>query len=259
MFVLLTNDDGLDSPVLPVMKTAFDTVATTTVFAPDHNWSASGHPKTMHTTLRADAVDWGDGSIVYKSNGAPPDCVALALLGVLEQKPDLIVSGINLGANLGYDIFYSGTVAAAVEGVIAGVPAIACSRVAPFDSDDFRHQAAFMARLAERIHAEGLPADILLNVNFPAADWADVRGVYLTRLGRRVYQDELVRRQDPQGRDYYWIGGQPPSGIPEHGTDIWAVENNLISITPLSLDLTAHRLQEELKRWQLDSLWTPPV
>lgn len=256
MRILLTNDDGIDSPALRALKSALDRVAETMIFAPDHNWSASGHPKTMHKTLRADAVEWPDGSTVYKSSGAPPDCVALALLGVLEQPPDLIVSGINLGANLGYDVFYSGTVAAAVEAVINGVPAIAFSRVAPFASEDFSHQAAFAAKLAAQVLKRGLPADTLLNVNFPAADWSDLQGVYVTRLGRRVYQDELIRRQDPRGRDYYWIGGQPPSGIPDHGTDIWAVENKLISITPLALDLTAHRMREELKRWHLAELWS---
>ena len=257
MRILLTNDDGIESPVLPVLKAALDSVAETIVFAPDHNWSASGHPKTMHKMLRADPIDWPDGSRAYKSSGAPPDCVALALLGVLEQPPELIVSGINLGANLGYDIFYSGTVAAAVEAVINGVQAIACSRVAPFASEDFSHQAQFVARLAAQVLERGLPADTLLNVNFPTCDWPDVRGLHITRLGRRVYQDELIRRQDPRGRDYYWIGGHPPTGIPDHGTDIWAVENNLISITPISLNVTAHRMIEDLKRWQLEEWWSP--
>jgi len=255
MFILLTNDDGIDSPVLPVLKTALDRVAETMVFTTSRNWSASGHPKTMHKTLRADRVEWPDGSVAYKSDGAPPDCVALALLGVLDKRPDLIVSGINLGANLGYDVFYSGTVAAAVEGVIDGVPAIAFSRVYPFGDEDFSQQAKFAARLAGLVLQHGLPADTFLNVNFPAAAWKQVRGVQITRLGRRVYRDELIRRQDPRGRDYYWIGGQPPSGVPDHGTDIWAVENNLISITPLGLDLTAHHMIEELRRWQVEALW----
>jgi 5'-nucleotidase len=208
----------------------------------------------MHKMLRADPIVWPDGSTAYKSSGAPPDCVALALLGVLEQPPSLIVSGINLGANLGYDIFYSGTVAAAVEGVINGLPAIAFSRLYPFASQNFTCHAAFAARLAAQVLERGLPADTLLNVNFPAADWTDVQGVYITRLGRRVYKDDLICRQDPRGRDYYWIGGHPPTGIPDHGTDIWAVENNLISITPFSLDLTAHGMREELKRWHLEDL-----
>ncbi|MFQ5576899.1 MAG: 5'/3'-nucleotidase SurE [Anaerolineae bacterium] len=257
MLILLTNDDGIESPVLPVLKTALDAVAETLVFAPDHNWSASGHPKTMHKMLRADPIEWPDGSVAYKSSGAPPDCVALALLGVIDRAPDLIVSGINLGANLGYDLFYSGTVAAAVEGVVSGLPAIAFSRVIPFadPDDDSAPQARFAARLARLVLKRGLPADTLLNVNFPAARWEAVQGVSVTRLGRRVYQDELVRRRDPRGRDYYWIGGRPPTGVPDYGTDVWAVENNRISVTPISLNITAHRMIEDLKRWRIEELW----
>ena len=146
--ILLTNDDGIDSPVLPVLKNALNDVTETVIFAPDKNWSASGHPKTMHKMLRADSVEWEDGSTAYKSSGAPPDCVALAMLGVLAQKPKLVVSGINLGANMGYDLFYSGTVAAAVEGVIHGLPAIAFSRVHPVADGNYRGQAAFAARLS---------------------------------------------------------------------------------------------------------------
>ena len=166
----------------------------------------------------------------------------------------MIVSGINLGANLGYDVFYSGTVAAAVEAVINDVPAIAFSRVFPFASEDFTKQAQFAAKLAGLVLDHGLPANTLLNVNFPSADWDDIQGVHVTRLGRRVYQDELIRRKDPRRRDYFWIGGHPPSGIPDHSTDIWAVENNLISVTPFSLDITAHHLIEDIKRWHIEDL-----
>ena len=252
--ILLTNDDGIDSPVMLVLKKALNTVAETVIFAPDHNWSASGHPKTLHKMLRADAIEWEDGSTAYKSSGAPPDCVALAMLGVLEKRPSLVVSGINLGANMGYDLFYSGTVAAAVEAVIDGLPAIAFSRVHPVASSDYSGQAAFAARLASLVLKKGLPAGTFLNVNFPACDWVDVAGTAITRLGQRVYLDELVHRKDPRGRDYFWIGGQPPTGVPEHGTDFWATENSLISITPISLDITAHRMIDELKRWQIETL-----
>jgi len=253
--ILLTNDDGIDSPVLPVLKNELNNVTETIIFAPDRNWSASGHPKTMHKMLRADTIEWEDGSIAYKSSGAPPDCVALAMLGVLERRPSLIVSGINLGANMGYDLFYSGTVAAAVEGVINGLPAIAFSRVHPVMDEDYAGQSAFAAHLSALVLKKSLPAGTFLNVNFPACAWRDIQGVTITRLGRRVYLDELVRRKDPRGRDYFWIGGNPPSGVPEHGTDIWATENNLIAITPVSLDITAHRMIDELKRWDINALF----
>jgi len=250
MYVLITNDDGIDAPALMALKKAIDLVADSIIFAPDHNWSASGHPKTMHKPLRAAPITLSDGSQGYTSSGAPPDCVALALMGVLDRKPDLVVSGINLGPNLGYDVFYSGTVAAAVEGVISGIPAIALSHDA-LDKPDYEGPARFAAYLVEQVAKRGMPADMFLNVNFPAVPWSEVQDISITRLGRRVYRDELVVREDPRGRPYYWIGGEPPSGVPDKGTDIGAVMNGVISITPLHLDLTAHFFREDLRRWEL--------
>jgi 5'-nucleotidase len=250
MYVLVTNDDGIDAPALMPFKQALDQVAETIVFAPDHNWSASGHPKTMHKPLRVDPVTLPDGSQGFSSSGAPSDCVALAFLGIIERKLDLIVSGINRGANLGYDIFYSGTVAAAVEGVINGIPAIAFS-FDSFESVDYSGPASFAARLVQYVERRGLPADMFLNVNFPAIAWDEAKGVAVTRLGRRVYRDELVSRTDPRGRPYYWIGGKPPGGVPDSGTDIWAVANGYVSITPVTLDMTAYHFREDMRRWNL--------
>jgi len=250
MYVLVTNDDGIDAPALLSLKQALDQVAETIVFAPDHNWSAAGHPKTMHKPLRADPVTLPDGSQGLCSSGAPSDCVALAVLGVIERKPDLIVSGINLGPNLGYDIFYSGTVAAAVEGVINGMPAIAFS-FDSFEPVDYTGPASFAARLVQYVTQHALPADMFLNVNFPGIPWEEVKGVTITRLGRRVYWDELVRRADPRGRSYFWIGGKPPGGVPDRGTDIWAIANGYVSITPVHLDMTAYHFREDLRRWNI--------
>jgi len=250
MYVLITNDDGIDSPALLPLKQAIDRVAETVVFAPDHNWSASGHPKTMHKPLRADQITLPDGSLGFSCSGAPPDCVALAWLGVTEHKPDLVVSGINLGSNLGYDIFYSGTVAAAVEGVVNGMAGIAFSLAAP-GVPDYREIAGFAARLVQHVEKHGLPADMFLNVNFPALPWNEVKGVTITRLGRRVYRDELVSRLDPRGRSYYWIGGEPPGGVADCGTDIGAVADGYVSITPVYLDMTAHHFHQELKKWDI--------
>jgi len=250
MYVLVTNDDGIDAPPLLPLKQALERVAETIVVAPDHNWSASGHPKTMHKPLRADPVILADSSQGISCSGAPPDCVALALLGVIERKPDLIVSGINMSANLGYDILYSGTVAAAVEGVVNGIPAIAFS-IDSSESVDYTGPAGFAARLVQHVERHSLPADMFLNVNFPAIPWNEVKGVSITRLGRRVYRDELVSRTDPRGRPYYWIGGNPPSGVPDTGTDIWAVANGYVSITPVHLDMTAYHFREDLRRWNI--------
>ena len=274
MLILITNDDGIEAPSLLPLKYALDRIADTLVFAPDHNWSASGHPKTMHKPLRADPITFPDGSAGFVSSAPPPDCVALACLGVAEHKPDMVVSGINHGANLGFDVFYSGTVAAAVEGTIEGLPAIAISRDRNDDDDDetavargysdaaslpateidYEPIAAFCARLTQKVIEHKLPANTLLNVNLPNVPWSHIKGVELTRLGLRVYRDELVRRKDPRGRPYYWIGGLPPKGLAEHGTDIWALENNLISVTPINLDMTSYRMLEELKRWQLEDI-----
>jgi 5'-nucleotidase len=250
VYVLVTNDDGIDASALLPFKQALDQVAETVVFAPDHNWSASGHPKTMHKPLRVDPVTLPDGSQAFSSTGAPSDCVALAFLGIIQRKLDLIVSGINRGANLGYDIFYSGTVAAAVEGVINGIPAIAFS-FDSFEPVDYSGPAAFAARLVQYLGRHSLPADMFLNVNFPAIAWDDLKGVAITRLGRRVYRDELVSRTDPRGRPYYWIGGKPPGGVPDSGTDIWAVANGYVSITPVTLDMTAYHFREDMRRWNL--------
>jgi 5'-nucleotidase len=250
MYVLITNDDGIDSPALMALKQSIDRVAETIVFAPDHNWSASGHPKTMHKPLRADPITLPDGSLGYTSSGAPPDCVTLAWLGLIEREVDLVVSGINMGANLGYDIFYSGTVAAAVEGVINGMPAMALSTDS-FEPVDFSEMAEFAAHLVQQVERHGLPADMFLNVNFPNRPWQDVQGVAVTRLGRRVYRDELVVRSDPRGRPYYWIGGEPPVGVPDRGTDIGAMGEGYVSVTPVHLDMTAYHYREDLRRWDL--------
>ena len=278
MLILITNDDGIDAPALLPLKQALDSVADTLVFAPDHNWSASGHPKTMHKPLRADPITLPDGSPAFVSTAPPPDCVALATLGISKQRPDMIVSGINHGANLGYDVFYSGTIAAAVEAVIEGIPALAISRERNDDDDldpatsrgfsdkpmlseaeiDYDPIVSFCARLVKKVIECGLPANTLLNVNLPNVPWSEVKGVHLTRLGMRVYRDALVTRQDPRGRPYYWIGGLPPKGVADHGTDIWALENRLVSITPINLDMTSHRMIEDLKRWHLEDLLSNP-
>jgi 5'-nucleotidase len=250
MYILVTNDDGIESPALMPLKQALDQVAETVVFAPDRNWSAAGHPKTMHKPLRADLRTLPDGSQGFCSSGAPSDCVALAHLGVVERKLDLVVSGINMGANLGYDVFYSGTVAAAVEGVVNGIPAIAVS-INSFEPTDYSGPAGFAARLVQYVARHGLPADLFLNVNFPAVPWDKVKGVTITRLGRRVYRDELVSRLDPRERSYYWIGGEPLGGVPDIGTDIWAVANGYVSVTPVYLDMTAYHFREDLRRWDI--------
>jgi 5'-nucleotidase len=161
-----------------------------------------------------------------------------------------VVSGINKGANLGGDITYSGTVAAAMESVVNEVPGIAVS-LASYREWDFEPAARFAARLAAKVLSEGLAPDVLLNVNVPSVGQGEIRGVAVTRLGKRIYRDRLIERQDPFGRSYYWIGGDEPSGQAEEGTDIWAIASSLISVTPIHMDLTNYRLIERLKGWNL--------
>ena len=255
--ILLTNDDGIEAPGLRALLQALRPLGEVMVFAPDHNWSAAGHTKTMHKPLRIDRYsldcpptdDEGDVVEAYVTTGAPSDCVALALLGILPQKPDLVISGINQGANLGHDLTYSGTVAAAMEAVIFGLPAVAVS-LDSYSSHDFAIAAQVTAQVVGQVQERGLPAGTFLNVNVPNRAPQEIAGVAITRLGQRVYRDILVERHDPRGRPYYWIGGEPPSGHLDDGTDIWAVANGYVSITPIHLDMTAHDLIPVLQDWQ---------
>jgi len=252
--ILVSNDDGINSPGLFHLKQALDTVGEVTVMAPDREWTASGHAKTMHKPLRISEVKLPDGSPAYVSNGAPSDCITLAVLGILPQLPDLVVSGINLGANVGHDITYSGTVAAAIQGTISGIPSLAAS-LDTYEDGDFRYAARFVASLAQQVLVHGLPPNILLNANVPSVPPGDIAGVEITKLGRRLYRDELIRRQDPRGQDYYWIGGERPSGFDDdEGTDIWALARKRISITAIHLDMTDYQFIEELRGWKI----TPP-
>ena len=251
MRILVTTDDCIDAPGLRTLVVALREAGEVVVVAPDHNWSAAGLTKTMHKPLRLSKARLPDGSIAYITNGAPSDCVALALLGILPQPPDLVVSGINLGANMANDILYSGTVAAAMEGVISGIPSLAVSLDTLGEEADFTYVAQFTARLVCQMGEKGLPPGVLLNVNVPYLPPSGIVGVEITRLGRRLYKDALVERRDPRGRSYYWIGGERPGGVVEEGTDIWALANKRISITPLQLDMTDHSLIAEIKKWEI--------
>jgi 5'-nucleotidase len=250
--ILITNDDGCQAPALPVLARALAPLGKVTVFAPDHNWSAAGHTKTMHKPLRISESSLPDGTPMYITSGTPSDCVGLALLGVVPGQPDLIISGINQGSNLGHDITYSGTVAAAMEGAVYGIAAIAASQEDDGDAlGDLDFAAGVIAALARQVFAHDLPPNTFLNVNFPSLPPANVRGIQVTRLGRRVYRDVLIRRLDPKGRPYYWIGGDPPGGEPDAGTDIGALAQGYVSITPLNLDMTDPGLLARLADWDL--------
>ncbi len=246
----------MDAPGLFALKQALQTLGDVLVVAPDHNWSASGHTKTMHKPLRVEKRTLRDGSLAYATDGAPTDCVALVMLGLFSEKPALVVSGINPGANIAHDLTYSGTVAAAMEGAINNVPALAVSINAQNRwNSDFTPAAEYAVRIARRILANGnLPPDTFLNVNVPDIPIEQIRGVRITRLGKRIYRDELIERQDPTGRNYYWIGGEPPIGVTnEEGTDVWAIAHRFVSITPVHMDMTSHGMISHLKTWEEDA------
>ncbi|HJX40033.1 MAG TPA: 5'/3'-nucleotidase SurE [Anaerolineales bacterium] len=252
MHILVTNDDGIQAAGLHALAQALRPLGDVTVLAPDRNWSASGHVKTMHRPLRVREVELPDGTPALSSDGAPSDCVALAVLGVLDRPIDMVVSGINPNANLGHDVTYSGTVTAAMEAAIQGLPGIAVSLDTPeghSGARDYTPAAEVAASVARKVMQDGLPRGLVLNVNVPYGPRQGMRGVAITRQGLRVYRDELVRRLDPRGRPYYWIGGESPSGLSEPDTDFWALRENYISITPLQLDLTATDQLPLLRAW----------
>lgn len=249
-YILLTNDDGIAAPGLLALAAALRDFAELAIIAPEHNWSASGHSKTMHKPLRVRPARLADGAHALMASGSPSDCVALALLGVLERTPDLVISGINQGANLGHDLTYSGTVSAAMEAVIAGVPGLAVS-LDSYTDTRFEVAADYAAQLARAMLSTEHGRPLLLNVNVPALPREQIRGAMITRLGQRIYRDELVKRADPRGQVYYWIGGDPPHGVPEPGTDIGALSEGYVSVTPVALDLTDWDGIEALKGWDL--------
>lgn len=253
MHILVTNDDGVSAPGLLILAQELRSIGKVTVLAPDRNWSASGHVKTLDRPLRVREVTLLDGSPALSSDGAPSDCVALALLGLLPDKVDLVVSGINPTANLGHDVTYSGTVTAAMEAAIWGVPGIAISLDTPDETPqplDFRPAAGIARKVAAMVIEHGLPKDTLININVPYLPEGALKGLRITRQGLRVYRDSLVPRQDPRGRPYYWIGGDAPTGVPEDGTDFGALADQAVSITPLHLDLTDYRTLDLMRTWK---------
>jgi 5'-nucleotidase len=252
MHILVTNDDGVQAPGLLALAQEMRKLSKVTVFAPDKNWSASGHVKTMTRPLRVHETTLADGSPAFTSDGAPSDCVALPLLGLVEEKINLVVSGINPNPNIGHDVTYSGTVTAAMEAAIAGLPGIAVSLASPNYSDalDYKTAAIVGRRVAEQVIKNGFPEDVLLNVNVPYLKEDELKGYAITRQGLRVYRDALDERIDPRGKPYYWIGGEAPTGVDEPGTDFGALRAGYVSITPLQLDLTAREAMETLKSWR---------
>lgn len=246
-YILVTNDDGVRAPGIQALASAMKTFGEVHAVAPSINQSASGHKKTLHQDILVSRTTLDDGTPALSVGGSPADSIALAALGGYKWPPRLVVSGVNRGANMGQDVTYSGTVTAALEAVIHGVPAIAFS-LDNHEADtveDYAQATQIAQAVVRRALQNSLPPFTILNVNVPAGD---VKGIRLTRQGVRVYLDELE-----QDGDIYRIAGEPPTGKhDEAGTDLWAVHNGYASITPIHLDLTAHQFMADLAAWDFE-------
>lgn len=243
MLILVTNDDGVRSPGLIALAAAMNEIGRAVVVAPDRNRSAVGHALTLDHPLRAEEIK----PDVFAVDGTPTDCVNLGVHGLIREQPDLVVSGINRGSNLGEDITYSGTVCAALEASLMGLPAFAVSLDASvFKQEDLDAAASYAAVLAQKILQTGLPGETFLNVNIPSGPCS---GVELTRQGKRRYGDEVICNRDPRGRSYYWIGGSELGFEDIPGSDCNAVAAGKISVTPLKSNMTHETSYQELSRW----------
>jgi len=246
--ILVTNDDGIHAEGIQVLADSLNAIGTVWIVAPQHEQSAVGHSLTLHRPLRVHEV----GAKRFSVDGTPTDCVCLTVNALMERKPDLLVSGINTGGNMGDDITYSGTVSAAWEGTLLGIPSFAVSTL----SDDkgifhFKPAADFASKLARVVLRNGLPANTLLNVNVPNTNGSPITQYRITRQGRRIFGDPIVEKIDPRGKKYYWIGG-PFLGFEDiPNSDLLAVHQDFISITPILLDLTNHASIENLLQWDI--------
>jgi len=252
--ILVTNDDGVYSEGIAVLSNALRHIGNVYIVAPEREQSAVGHALTLHRPLKSEKVN----KRVYSINGTPTDCVILGVNRLLPRKPNIIVSGINNGGNMGDDITYSGTVAAAIEGTFLGIPSIAVSLVVePLNSESRRRKPSglreavrFIKRLTSIVLKDGLPPDTLLNVNVP--DIPKSKGIKLTRQGKRVYDNSIQEMLDPRGRKHYWIGGGTPLWHTGEDTDFEAIRKGFISVTPIHLDLTNYRALEYMRnKWKI--------
>jgi 5'-nucleotidase len=244
-YILLTNDDGITAPGIQILRDTVARVWDCVSVAPDSEQSAQSHALTLTRPLRVKEI--GEG--VMSVDGTPTDCVMLALRGLLERRPDLVISGINSGANLGDDVIYSGTVAGAAEATILGVPAISVSIVEP-DKTDITWAAEIALKVAGAVLEKSLPEGVFLNVNIPP-EWTGKR-FEITCLGTRSYRDVITRKLDPRGRPYYWIGGQMEAWKGTGKSDFAAIDRGNISVTPLHLDMTATHVIAEMESWSFE-------
>lgn len=250
MRILLSNDDGIHAPGLKALRRALSQVGEVLVVAPDRERSGTGHGITVHKPLRPQKVEYSDGTFGWAVNGTPADCVKLAVEALMSDTPDIVISGINLGANLGTDVLYSGTVSAAIEGIINGIPSVAVS-LATYDNMDFKYAAAFVANMISLfVNIPKKEECNLVNINVPPGK---PKGIKVTRLGNRRYVNIFHKRTDPRGNLYYWMAGEPKDSVPKNAStdadvDVEAIKNNYISITPLHFDLTDFKTLKNMEK-----------
>lgn len=244
MHILLSNDDGYEAQGIRCLAGSLSEFARVTVVAPDRNRSGASNSLTLDNPIRA--ITMSDG--VIRVDGTPTDCVHLAITGLLDKEPDIVIAGINDGANLGDDVLYSGTVAAAMEGRFLGLPAIAVSLVGP-DPVHFETAAIVVRHLLKRLTNHPLSFDTILNINVPDVPHDQLVGYQTTRLGHRHKSEPVIKASDPRGRDIYWVGPPGEEQDAGEGTDFYAIRNGYVSVTPLHVDLTRHAVLDELRAW----------
>jgi len=245
MHFLISNDDGIDAEGIQVLSHTMAGLGQVTIVAPDQNRSGASNSLTLDSPVRIREI----AERTYRVSGTPSDCVHIALTGLLEKDPDIVISGINSGANLGDDVIYSGTVAAAMEGRFLGLPAIAVSLVFDDRPEHYETAARAVAMLVDRLRSDPLPADTILNMNVPDRPWTEIEGLEVTRLGHRHRAEPVTKMVDPRGRPMYWIGPAGPGQDAGPGTDFDAVRRGYISITPLHVDLTRYQALDQVAGW----------
>jgi len=246
--ILVTNDDGISAPGIRALISVMKEIGTVVVVAPDSPQSAMGHAITINSTLFINKINIdSDVEQEYSCSGTPVDCVKLAVNEILKQKPDLCVSGINHGSNSSINVIYSGTMSAAVEAGIEGIPAIGFSLLDYDWNADFEAIKSFIRKITLEVLENGLPEGVVLNVNFPKLKEADIKGIKVCRQAKAFWMEKFDKRKTPQGKDYYWLTGEFINQDKGEDTDEWALKNGFISVVPVQFDLTAHHAIQKLK------------
>lgn len=249
--ILVTNDDGITAPGIRMLINVMNTIGDVVVVAPDSPQSGKGHAITIDSTLHLENVEIDGNQPEYSCSGTPADCVKLAVREILDRKPDICVSGINHGSNSSINVIYSGTMSAALEAGIEGIPAIGFSLLDYNWNANFEHCKSFIKTITNQVLEHGLPDGVVLNVNLPNLDKKEIKGIKVCRQARANWVEEFDKRTNPMGRDYYWLAGKFVNMDNGEDTDEWALENGYVSVVPVQFDLTAHHAIQKLNTWDL--------